>query len=183
MTRLLNFPMFYLGWFACVVGAARGHLWLGPAVVAALLLLHLALTSDPEREARLIVMIGLFGFAVDTLQASAGLYAFTHTSVVPWLCPLWMVALWMVFATTLNSSLAWLAGRYRLAAALGALCGPVSYVAGARLGAIELSANTLVSLFGIAFVWALAMPALLVLRDMLSKPTAAPEVSHPARAL
>ena len=34
---------------------------------------------------RLILVIGLFGFAVDTMQASAGLYAFTHTSVTPWL--------------------------------------------------------------------------------------------------
>jgi hypothetical protein len=167
MTRLLNFGMFYLGWFGCVAGAARGRLWLGPVLVAALLLLHLALTSNREREAKLALVIGLFGFGVDTLQASAGLYTFTHTSVVPWLCPPWMVALWMIFATTLNSSMAWLAGRYRLAATLGALCGPLSYVAGARLGAIELSANALVSLVGIGFVWAFAMPALLVFRDVV----------------
>ena len=183
MGRLLNFAMFYLGWFACVVGAARGHLWLGPAVVAALLLLHLALTSNREREARLFLVIGLFGFLVDTLQASAGLYAFTHTSVVPWLCPPWMLALWMIFATTLNASMAWLAGRYGLAATLGALCGPASYAAGARLGAIELSANTLVSLVGIAIAWAFAMPALLLFRDVMSTPTAAVPFRRPARAL
>jgi hypothetical protein len=173
MSRLLNFSMFYLGWFACVVGAAREHLWLGPIVVSAILLTHLAMTSNRQREVRLVFLIGLFGFTVDTLQASIGLYAFTHTSVVPWLCPPWMVALWVVFATTLNSSLLWLAGRYRLAAALGALCGPLSYAAGARLGAIRLSATPLASLVGIALVWALALPALLVIQRVLSTPAAA----------
>jgi hypothetical protein len=168
MNRALNFATFYLAWFACVVGAARGHLWLGPAMVAALLLAHVALGANRRREATLILTIGIFGFAVDTLQASAGLYAFTRTSVLPWLCPPWMVALWMVFASTLNSSMAWLAGRYLLGAALGALCGPLSYLAGARLGAIELPENALASLIGIAIVWALAVPAVLAIRDVLA---------------
>jgi hypothetical protein len=68
--------------------------------------------------------------------------------------------------------MAWLAGRYRLAAALGALCGPVSYVAGARFGAIELPAHASASLVGIAIVWACVMPSLLWLRDFLSTSTA-----------
>jgi len=140
-------------------------------VVAAFLLIHLGLTTKRVQEVGLLVTVGLFGFAVDTLQPSAGLYAFAHASV-PWLCPPWMVALWMLFASTLHGSMAWLAGRYRLAAALAALCGPVSYVAGARLGAIELSSYPLVSVAGIGTVWALVVPALLVIRDALCTPTA-----------
>jgi hypothetical protein len=178
MGRLLNFAMFYLGWFACVIGAGRGHLWLGPSVVAALVFLHLYMTPRPVQEIRLILLTGVFGFAIDTLQASAGLYAFTGTSPAPWLCPLWMVALWMIFATTLNASMAWLAGRYRLAAALGALCGPLSYVAGARLGAIELAASAGLSLVGIAVVWACVMPCLLWLREF----SATSSVSFPHRS-
>jgi hypothetical protein len=183
MNRLLNFAMFYGGWFACVVGAGRGQLWLGPAMVGVLLLIHLAVAANRAQEARLVLAIGLLGFSIDTLEASSGLYAFTHTSVEPGLCPPWMVALWLLFATTLNSSLAWLAGHYRLAAALGALCGPVSYLAGARLGAVELSSNALVSLGGIALVWALAMPLLLLIREMLSTPSAPLELHNPARAI
>jgi Protein of unknown function (DUF2878) len=169
MSRFVNFAMFYLGWFSCVVGAARGWLWLGPAVAAVLLLVHLALTPSRVREARLILLAGLFGFAVDTSLASAGLFSFTRTSVTPWLSPLWMVALWMLFATTLNGSMSWLAGRYGLAALLGFLFGPVSYVAGARLGAIDLPDRWIGSLAGVAVAWAFAMPTLLMLRDRLSK--------------
>ena len=183
MGRLLNFAMFYLGWFACVMGAGHGDLWLGPSVVAALVIIHLLRTAAPVQEARLILLIGIFGFVVDTLQASVGLYAFARTSAAPWLCPLWMVALWMIFATTLNASMSWLAGRYRLAAVLGAFCGPVSYVAGARLGAIELPAQASASLVGIAIVWACVMPSLLWLRDFLSTSTPRFPLPSPAGAL
>jgi hypothetical protein len=183
MGRLLNFAMFYLGWFACVMGAGHGQLWLGPSVVAALVLIHLYLTPRPAQETSLILVVGIFGFAIDTLQASAGLYAFTRTSAAPWLCPLWMVALWMIFATTLNASMAWLAGRYRLAAALGALCGPVSYVAGARFGAIELPTHASASLVGIAIVWACVMPSLLWLREFSATSTVRFPQRSPADAL
>jgi hypothetical protein len=183
MMRLLNFAMFYVGWLACVAGAGRGQLWLGPAVVAAFLMGHLLLTPDRAREAALALAIGSVGFAVDTLQASAGLYAFTGTSALPWLCPPWMVALWMLFATTLNSSMAWLLGRHRLAAVLGAACGPLSYVAGARLGAIELYPNALVSLAGIAVVWGLAMPALLMIREVLFRRSGCAPALRPARVV
>ena len=183
MSRLLNFGMFYVGWFACVAGAGRGRVWLGPTVVAALFMGHLLLTRDRVREATLALTIGLFGFAVDTLQVSVGLYAFTGTHVLPWMCPPWMVALWMLFASTLNSSMAWLAGRHRLAPVLGAVCGPLSYVAGARLGAIELHPNTLVSLAGIAVVWGLVMPALLILREALCQRSAGVPAPQPVRVV
>ena len=147
------------------------------------MLLHLYMAPRPEQEAGLILLTGIFGFAVDTLQALAGLYAFAHTSAAPWLCPLWMVALWMIFATTLNASMAWLAGRYPLAAVLGAICGPVSYVAGARLGAIEFPAHVGLSLVGIAVVWACVMPSLLWFRDFLSTATARCPLPTPAGAL
>ena len=56
MSRLLNFVMFYVGWFACVGGAARGQLWLGPIVAVAILTVHLSLTSNRGQEAKLILL-------------------------------------------------------------------------------------------------------------------------------
>jgi Protein of unknown function (DUF2878) len=183
MDRFLNLAMFYLGWFACVLGAARGRLWIGPVVAGALLLVHLASTPARGREGRLILLAGLFGFAVDTSQASAGLFAFTGTSAAPWLCPPWMVALWMLFASTLNGSMSWLAGRYGIGAVLGAICGPASYLAGARLGAIDLPGPRLWSLVGISAAWAFAMPALLVLRDLAGRAPGERALPRPGRAV
>lgn len=169
MSRVLNFACFQLGWLGCVSGAARGWTWLGPALAMGLVLLHLALAADRAWELRLILLAGLFGFAVDTLLASAGFFAFTRTSTVPWLSPPWMVALWVLFATTLNGSMSWLAGRYGLAAVLGALFAPLSYAAGARFGAIELPERWILGLAGVGTAWAFAMPALLILRDRSSR--------------
>ena len=174
--------MFYLGWFACVMGPATGTCGWGPSVVAALALVHLFLAAAPVQDAKLILPIGIFGFGVDRLQASAGVYAFAPTSAAPWLGPPWMKALSIIFAKTLNASMLWLAGRYRLAAVLGALCGPVSYVAGARLGAIEFPAHAGLSLVGIAIVWAGVMPSLSWIRDFSSTSAVRVPLRSPAGA-
>jgi hypothetical protein len=167
MKTVANFLMFYLGWFACVVGAARGLPWAGPLVVAALLVIHLQFTPSRRREARLIALVGLLGFGVDTLQASAGFYSFADAGAAAWLCPPWMVALWLIFATTLNRSMGWLSGRPVLAAILGGVFGPLSYLAGARLGAIELNPDPLYAFSGIAVAWSIALPATFLLARSL----------------
>ena len=74
--------------------------------------------------------------------------------------PYWMVALWALFATTLNVSLRWLRARPWLGALLGALGGPAAYYAGARLGALEL-ATAGAGLGAIAIGWAVLTPLLL----------------------
>jgi hypothetical protein len=79
----------------------------------------------------------------------------------PWLSPPWMAALWPNFVTTLHTSLGWLAGRYRLAALLGAVGGPLSYYAGARLGALTFPSDPTFSLIVLAAVWSVAMLVLL----------------------
>jgi hypothetical protein len=72
-----------------------------------------------------------------------------------------MVSLWMLFATTLHTSLSWLTGRPLVAVLLGAIGGPASYYAGAQLGALTLHANLGFSLIAIALAWGGVMPILL----------------------
>jgi hypothetical protein len=167
MRGVINFASFYAGWFACVAGAGRGQLWLGPAVVAVLIGLHLALVREPWRQASLIAVVALVGWCVDTALASAGAYSFGTRSIAPWFCPPWMVALWAIFATTLTGSLSWLSGRYLFAALLGLVSGPLSYWYGSRLGAIDLLPNPLASLVILAPVWGAVTPALVRLASTL----------------
>ena len=169
MPGIINFIAFYIGWFACVGGAARGWLWLGPLVVGGLLTLHLIVAREPRREARLILAAGMLGWLVDTAQASADVFSFGNHSFAPWLCPPWMVALWMNFATTLNSSMGWLSGRYLLGLMIGAISGPLSYYYGERLGAIEFHHNLALSLVAIAVSWGTALPLLLRLAAVLTR--------------
>jgi len=66
---------------------------------------------------------------------------------------------------------------------LGAICGPASYLAGARLGAIDLPDPRLWSLVGISAAWAFAMPALLVLRDLAGRAPGERALPRPGRAV
>jgi len=168
MRRILNFVGFYIGWFACVVGAARGMPVVGPLVVATVLALHLVLSPQPQRDARLILAVGVLGFAVDTLQAALGVFTFSVGALAPWVSPPWLVSIWMLFASTLYLSFGWLSGRYLLAAAIGGVTGPLSYAYGARLGAITLHPHVTLSLAALVVVWALTVPFLLWLAERMA---------------
>ena len=63
-------------------------------------------------------------------------------------------------AVSAVAGLAFLAGRYRLGAALGALGGPLAFWIGARLGAVELGLPAWRSLLVLGAVWAIAVPLL-----------------------
>ena len=159
---LVNIVAFYLAWFACVLGAAQQYLFIGPLSVLTLLGLHFYfLPGYPfAQELRLLVTAGVFGFVLDSVQACMGVFSFTNTQPGTWISPLWMVALWVAFATTLHTSFRWLSGRYGLAAVLGAIGGPVSYYSGAQLGALTLHQDVTFSVSIMAIAWGLAMPIL-----------------------
>lgn len=166
MKAVVDFVVFYLGWFACVGGAAHGCFALGPVVTTVIVAAHLALGSQPSQQLRFLVAAALLGFVADTALASLGFFAFAGTSVVPWISPPWMVALWVLFAATFDGALAWLRRRYIVGAIFGAVGGPISYVVGARLGAIALSPDIGVTLVGIGAAWAVFVPLLLWLKEL-----------------
>ena len=76
------------------------------------------------------------GAIVDNVLGYLGILIFRDSLIASWLCPPWLIALWMIFATTFQSSLSWRAGRYWIAAVSGGIFGPVSYYAGQALGAL-----------------------------------------------
>ncbi len=165
----INITSFYLGWFTCLFGAVYNIPWLGMLVMAALLTLHLFLTANRTQELRFILVTGLLGTGLDSLLMLGGLYTFTNHTL-SWLCPIWMTALWMGFASTLNHSMRRLRGHYGLACLFGAVGGPLSYYAGTRLGALSFVPTTRTTLMVLAVVWSLVVPGLLWLAHaMLSQ--------------
>jgi len=159
MRILINVLMFQTGWLACVLGAGYGRPSLGPIVVLGLMGLHLLLAADRRRQARVILIAGATGSVLDTVLGLMGALSFPVGWGVVWLTPLWMSALWMNFATTLNLAMGWLNGRYRLAVVAGAAGGMMAYYSGERLGALTL--NGALGFVGVAAEWAVAMPVLL----------------------
>ncbi len=160
-TRLLNFVLFQAGWFACVLGASFGRVWLGTALGLLFVLIHLALVPDRVREGRLLAFALCVGFVVDSVHASTGVLVFSQGSVITGLAPPWILVLWMQIASTLRFSLSWLRGRYVFASFLGACSGALAYAAGVRLGAAGFGQDTVHALVQIGASWGLALPVLI----------------------
>jgi hypothetical protein len=167
-----NVALFQAGWFACALGAAHDRPWLGVLAAAAIVGWHLWRAPHPARECVLVVGTAAFGALFDTLLVRAGLVRFATGVLVDDFVPYWMVALWAIFATTLNVSLRTIRARPGLSALLGAIGGPAAYYAGARLGALELApgdaalaapgaASAATALVAIGAGWAIVAPALL----------------------
>ena len=161
MRQILNFALFQAGWFACVLGAAHGVPWAATAAAGTVIGINLWwFSADAMRDLRLCATVALIGFCVDTVHLRFGVFTLIGDPRFPHLCPLWLVALWAMFAMTLRGSLSWLAHRYGLAALLGAVAGPLSYLGGAKLGAVTMHPNRAFSMAARAVGWAAALPLL-----------------------
>ena len=159
---IANFMGFQAGWFACVLCAAREVPWAGTFVALAIVAVHCSRAARPQQELKLVGIAVLLGVVCDSLLFSLGWLDFRSGVLVPGLAPYWILAMWALFATTLNVSLAWLKQRLATGALLGALAGPLAYWGGARLGAVVLAAPTS-ALAALAVGWALITPLLTLL--------------------
>lgn len=161
LSKAGNALAFQAGWFACVLGAAHDRPWLGPLAVLLLLALHLWFAADRRASLRIVLLVGIVGVLIDSTLGYLGILRFRDSLFGGWFCPPWLIALWLIFATTLQSSLGWLAARPLAAAVLGGLFGPVSYYAGQALGALNVMDNLPVAVTTLSVIWAVLFPPLL----------------------
>lgn len=162
-TKLINFALFQAGWFACVLGAAFGRVWLGTSLGLVFVLIHLTLAPFLAGEMRLLGTALCVGLVVDSAHIGTGALVCFEGSVFPGLAPPWILVLWMQIASTLRFSLSWLEGRYVFGCLLGACCGVLAYAAGVRLGAAGFGPDPTFALLQIGAGWGLALPLLLFL--------------------
>jgi len=155
-----NLVFYQAAWLACVLGAAAGKPVWGVLAALAAILWHLSQARRPLDELWLVSLTGLLGGAWDSLLVVLGLVHYPHGAPLPWMAPVWIVMLWMAFATTFNVCLGWLHGRWWLASAFGLAGGPLAWWAGHRLGALEL-VSVLPALAVLALGWAVLMPVLM----------------------
>jgi len=166
MSLILNFILFQAGWFTSVVGAAQGYPLAGPVATVIAVALHLRFAKRPMPEFLLVAACGGIGLVFDSVLVYFGWVAYPSGMFHPQLAPYWIVGMWMLFATTLNVSLGWLRSRWWLAAVLGLIAGPMSYVAGQKLGGIEFIDQT-AALVALGIGWALMLPFLSWLAQVL----------------
>ena len=108
------------------------------------------------------------GFVIDNAQVALGAIE-SRSHVVPALARLWLLPLWPLFGSVFGESMRWMLGRPWLAAAFGAIGAPLSYLAGARTGALQIAKDPWLYACVVGLMWALAMPTLLWLRTRCLK--------------
>jgi len=171
MRKLYNFVAFQIGWFACVLGAASAREALGIAVVAIGLAIHLVLARDRRRELAFLATSLPIGFVVDEVLHRAGAVVGNGTILPASFAPLWLLAMWPLFATTFGESMSWLRERHVLAAVLGVVAAPWSYMAAQRLDALELGAQSDGESWRwivlVAITWGIALPTMTWLRTIV----------------
>jgi hypothetical protein len=160
-TVITNAVLFQVGWFACVLGAARQAAWIGLAAVAAIVAWHVIRAEERGREIRLLLLAAAMGALFETLLVQTGWLRFDSGIWYAGIAPAWMIALWANFATTLNVSLRPLRSRLGIAALLGAIGAPIAYFGGSRLGALELT-DLAPALAAVGAGWLLLTPVLFV---------------------
>lgn len=159
MAVLLNYLLFQIGWLACVLGAARGRAMVGIAVALLVIGWGALQAVHPARYLLFLLTVGLIGLAWDSTLVAARLLRYPGATAEERLAPTWIFVLWLLFATTLDSSLAWLQPHVLLALLLGAVGGPLAFMGAARMGAVQLL-RPRAAIATLACGWALLMPAL-----------------------
>ncbi len=131
---LINAVLFQILWFACVIGSGR-YGWFWPAIAATVLLVLSVRNASSARHDVLLAMVLMpLGWLLDTLWIYLGVLDFQGLTVAP----SWIVLLWLGLALTINHSLAFLRDRPLIGAAVVFVTAPVTYLAGARLGAVTV---------------------------------------------
>lgn len=166
MNLLINVIAFKIGWISAVFGGANGMALIGAGVIMVAIAVHLYVVAEPARELTLILIVGLTGLVADSIPVSAGWLTYADGNVVAGFAPYWIVAMWMLFATTLNVSFRWLRSRLLLAAVIGAVAGPASYYAGSKIGAVEFT-EFVPAVAALSITWMLLFPAFLMLAAFL----------------
>lgn len=179
MKNLLNAFGFQLGWWLCVLSPTLGVEVLALVGGAALIGLHMLFAPQAKSDFKLLVLAVLLGMGIDSVFALLDIIRFTSSLTAPpmglpagsslqavtalqVISPAWTWMIWALFALTLNHSLSFLKGRVSWAALAGLVFGPLSYIAGVKLGGAAWGDNPW-GVYMIAAVWALLLPLLMTI--------------------
>lgn len=153
---LLNNLMFNLIWFCAIV-------WhnLALPLGLALLVWH-CWHFKKQQEYKVILQVLVIGIAIDTALLNMGVFVFEGNGFV---IPLWLMLIWAAFGATLNHSLAFLKSHQSVTYLIGFILPPLSYLAGARFGAVELGYSWQATFLILALIWSPLLYLLLRIAD------------------
>ena len=157
--KLTNFILFQAAWFSCVIAGGSVWHWFGTLVIGVVVAMQLVQADFPQMEIRLIAIALMIGVIWDSLLVAMGMTHYQYGQLVSGFAPHWIIALWALFAGTMNLSMRWLKQRLSVAAVFGAVGGPLAYYAGQKLGAVTFG-HTQTTLIALAMGWGVFTPML-----------------------
>jgi hypothetical protein len=157
LTVIVNALLGQALWFVCVLGGRDGVPGIVAGCVAAGIALQALFLWGGAAASILawMTVVAVNGIVVDSLLITAGVMEPARSWLPnPWV-PVWLACLWFAFAQMVPVALRWLADRPTLAVLLGAVGGPMAYMAGHNLGAVRFPAGSSVAmvLLGAAWAW------------------------------
>ncbi|AVF39647.1 DUF2878 domain-containing protein [Pandoraea apista] len=158
--RVLYLLLGQAGWMICVMSAAHGRGWVGVVFVTLLVAAHVPYATSRSREAMFIALVAFAGWGWESIVLRTGWIAYPAGSWPAGYAPYWMAGLWALFAIQINPLFSSLRPHWLLASLLGAAGGPLSFRAGAALGAVTFT-SPWAALTVIAIGWAVHFPVLL----------------------
>lgn len=151
--NILNLVLYQIGWSVCVIaGGAYAVIYTCLALIV-----HLYYISERHSEWCFIGLLTLSGCLWEITTVKLGIIEYGNS----WLLgiPLWLICIWLLFATTFLHGLYWLNPHLRIAALCSAVFGPMTYWFGTRLTDAQFTSNLPVSLLVMAVGWSLIFPA------------------------
>lgn len=162
MRLIVDIVGFQITWWACALGAASGHWEPGVAVACVVLIGQVWASGTRLATTAAVLTAAVVGVLAETAIVASGLIDYAADRPALGLAPVWLIALWMVFATCAGATARMLGERQMLlGAVLGPALAPPTYWAGAGLGALKLAEPVWLPLLMVAIVWAVATPMIL----------------------
>jgi hypothetical protein len=133
-----------------------------------------AVSEDRHTDLCLVASAIGCGLVIESLLAVSGWARHGAAWPSASLAPAWILALWSAFAMTVNHSLKVLKRHLLLASMVGAIGGPLAYLAASRVaGAITLDSPARAIIL-LAVGWALAMTVLVIVARRAPRITSSP---------
>lgn len=161
--KLVRFVAFYGSWLGSVYApkTSQPELFSFACLIPLLVLFFYGIKNKLE-VVRSLAVFAIFGLSVDSLLQAFGYFWFPQGSGLFWpLVPIWYFPFWIGFGCSMLDLEPVLRHRMWLAPILGSFGGPLSYIAGEKLGAIVI----LGPLWILVLIWIILLPSLtLILR-------------------
>ncbi|MDV6327032.1 DUF2878 domain-containing protein [Idiomarina sp. PL1-037] len=145
--KIVSFVLFNALWFSAVSGR-ENYIVLSGVLLAFQFFYSIAVAKVSWT---LILRLFAVGLLLEAIVISLGVIDFSGGYF-----PLWLVMLWLGFSSMAPVALDWLAPKPVIAVLLGAISGPLSYVAGIKLNAATIDSMPVV-VGCYAAVWGLMM--------------------------